>query len=232
MSLTASIITIGDEILSGDITNTNATWIAKRLHDNGVVVRMCAAIGDEIEDISKLIHFCEEMADWIFITGGLGPTHDDITREAIAYATGKELVQNEEARSLLIPRFGAGKHTLKLCELPEGCEVIDNPVGAAPGFIVDRLIVLPGVPEEMEAMFNSIADRFLDDAPVVKWITLPRYEVELADLLREAAERFPDVKIGSYPQWGEKVKIRLSASDAAKIEEVIAYFRKEGLDIP
>ena len=231
MATTIAIITIGDEILSGDVVNTNATWIAKRLHDNGVIVRLSAAIGDEVEDISKLIHFCEEIADWIFITGGLGPTHDDITREAIAYTTSKRLVQNEEARSLLIPRFGSGKHTLKLCDLPKGCEVIDNPLGAAPGFIVDKLIVLPGVPAEMEAMFDLIEDRFLGDAPVVKWILLPKYEVEVADLLRNASKLFPAVKIGSYPQRGEKLKIRLSSMDSKRLDEVTAYFKEEGLDV-
>jgi molybdenum cofactor synthesis domain-containing protein len=231
MVLTVAIITIGDEILSGDIVNTNATWIAKRLHDNGVVVRLTAAVGDNIEDISRIIHFCEAMVDWIFVTGGLGPTHDDITREAIAYISGRELIQNKEAQSLLIPRFGAGKHTLKLCELPEGCEVIDNPVGAAPGFIINKLIILPGVPAEMEAMFDLVEDRFLGDAPVVKWIILPRYEVELADLLRDASERFPDVKIGSYPQWGKKLKIRLSSMESKRLDEVLIYFKKEGLDV-
>ncbi len=231
MVTTVAIITIGDEILSGDVVNTNATWIAKRLHDNGVIVRLSAAVGDEVEDISKLIHFCEEVADWIFITGGLGPTHDDITREAIAYTTGKRLVRNEDAQSLLIPRFGSGKHTLKLCDLPEGCEVIDNPLGAAPGFIIDKLIVLPGVPAEMEAMFDLIEDRFLGYAPVVKWILLPKYEVEVADLLRNASKLFPDVKIGSYPQRGEKLKIRLSSMDSKRLDEVIAYFKKEGLDV-
>ena len=131
----------------------------------------------------------------------------------------------------MIPRFGDGKYTLKLTELPEGSEVIDNPVGAAPGFIVDNIVVLPGVPAEMEAMFDLIVDRFTGKAPDVRWLTLPKYEVEVADILSEASRLFPDVKIGSYPQWGEKLKIRLSSMNPKRLDEVLEYFRKEGLDV-
>jgi molybdenum cofactor synthesis domain-containing protein len=216
-SKSATIISVGDEILSGDVVDTNSTWLAKRLSMQGVDVEKIMAVGDDVDAIGEVIRSCH--SDFIFVMGGLGPTHDDVTREGVAKGVGKELERNEVAERALRAKYGIKDSLLKMADMPVGSEVIANPIGVAPGFRTDNIIVLPGVPEEMMSMFDEIASLFRDDKGIRKegWIMTDKSEHEILEVLNEAVKEFVDVKIGSYPyvdRKGEGYKLRLKLLSA------------------
>ena len=216
----ATIISVGNEILSGDVIDTNSTWLAKRLSTQGVDVEKIMVVGDVVEAISEVIKSCN--SDFVFVMGGLGPTHDDVTREGVAKGVGKDLERNMEAERALKEKYGISGTLLKMADTPEGSEIIANPVGVAPGFRVGNIIVMPGVPEEMRGMFEGIASFFRDDTGMRKeeWIMTDKSEHEILEVLNEAVKEFVDVKIGSYPyvdREGEgksyKLRIKLLSAD-------------------
>lgn len=213
--MNAEIITIGDEILAGDIVNTNATWLARELNSRGVKVEKIVAIGDDVEKIAEEIK--SSKAEWIIVTGGLGPTHDDVTREGIARALDKKLVRSEQAAEM-IRRKDRNPLQLIMADLPEGAIQVENPAGLAPGFIAGNIIVLPGVPRELEAMFPIVAERFAGSKLFIDWLQTFKREVEIVEALNEAVKQFPDVKFGSYPSKGE-VRIKLSSANEKAVKE-------------
>ncbi len=223
MSETAEIITIGDEILAGDIVNTNATWLAKKLNSMGVKVERITAVGDDAERIAEVIKSSE--ANWVIVTGGLGPTHDDVTREGVARALGKKLVRSEQA-ARMIQQKDINPLQLVMADLPEGAIPVENPAGMAPGFIIDNIIVLPGVPRELEAMFPLIESKFKSSKLFIEWIQTTKREVELVEVLNEAVKQFPEVKIGSYPAR-EIVRIKLTSASAKAIELAKLWLEKK-----
>ena len=221
----ATIISVGNEILSGDVIDTNSTWLAKRLSTQGVDVEKIMVVGDVVEAISEVIKSCN--SDFVFVMGGLGPTHDDVTREGVAKGVGKALCRNEEAERALKENYGLSGALLKMADMPAGSVVIANPVGAAPGFMIDNVIVLPGVPEEMREIFTGIAASFRAELKETEWITTNKGEHEILDVLNEAVARFSDVTIGSYPYvdkaagGGERrynVRIKLLSGDAEALK--------------
>ena len=221
----ATILCVGDEILSGDVVDTNSAWLAKRLSAQGVGVEKIMVIGDDVDAISAALKTCN--SDFVFVMGGLGPTHDDITREGVAKGVGKDLERKEEAASALKDKYGLNDSLLKMADMPAGSEVIANPVGAAPGFWVDNVIVMPGVPEEMKAMFEGIASSFRDENAIRKeeWIMTDKPEDEILDVLNEAVKRFANVNIGSYPYLdkkggvkGYKSRIKLLSTDRVALK--------------
>jgi len=162
--LTAEIVTTGTEILLGDIVDTNAAWIAQQLREAGVNLYYKTTVGDNEARVRGVIEQCMARADAIIVTGGLGPTVDDITRNAIAAATGRTLVLHEGALATLkarFARFGAQMtaNNLQQAYIPDGAILIENPVGTAPGFIVETdhsaVIALPGVPREMKHLMTA-----------------------------------------------------------------------------
>lgn len=221
----AAIISVGNELLSGDIVDANSTWLAKRLSRQGVAVEKMLVVGDDEEEISDAIKSCH--SDFIFVMGGLGPTHDDVTREGVAKGVGKALCRNEEAERALKESYGLSGALLKMADMPAGSVVIANPVGAAPGFMIDNVIVLPGVPEEMREIFMSIAASFRAEIKEAEWITTNKGEHEILDVLNEAVKRFPAVTIGSYPYVDKtagggkrryNVRIKLLSGDAEALK--------------
>lgn len=216
----ATIISVGNEILSGDVVDTNSAWLAKRLSTQGVDVEKIMVVGDDMEAISEAIKSCN--SDFVFVMGGLGPTHDDVTREGVAKGVGKELERNEEAERALKEKYGISGTLLKMADMPEGSEIIANPVGVAPGFRVDNIFVLPGMPEEMRGMFDGIASFFRYDKGIRKeeWIMTDKSEHEILEVLNEAVKEFVDVKMGSYPyadredeEKSYKLRIKLLSAD-------------------
>ena len=159
---TAAILTIGNELTSGDVHNTNGAWLAQRLERIGVSVAILAAVPDEIEAVARFIEREAALADFVIVTGGLGGTPDDLTREALAAAFGvgqetvPELADALRARFTHDPDFAA-----RWADLPAGSRGIENPLGGAPGFVIENVYVLPGLPVEMEAMFESIEDELV-----------------------------------------------------------------------
>jgi molybdenum cofactor synthesis domain-containing protein len=223
----ATILTIGNELVSGDVPNTNASWLARRLAPLGVSVRLLAAVPDEIDAIAEFVRVEAARSDFLIVTGGLGGTPDDITREGISHAFGllqeeiAELAEDLRARFTRAPEYAA-----RWAQLPAGARPLANPLGGAPGFVVENVYVLPGLPSEMEAMFDSIGDEFRRGTPIGSWRRAFRTrESTISPLLIEAGERHPAVLVGSYPSFqGEpEVEVVLKSSDADELATVVAW---------
>ena len=157
--MSAAILTIGNELVCGDVPNTNGSWLAKRLEALGVTVTLLASLPDELDRIAEFVRREAPLVDLLLVTGGLGGTPDDITRESIAAAFS---VPQEEVAAVaadLRARFpGHADYVTRWANLPAGSRPLANPLGGAPGFAIENVYVLPGLPAEMEAMFETIAD--------------------------------------------------------------------------
>jgi len=225
---TASILTIGNELVSGDVPNTNGAWLAKRLAPLGVETRLIAAVPDEIETIAECIRREAPRVDFLLVTGGLGGTPDDLTREAIAHTFD---VPQEEIRDLaagLRARFASDpEYAARWAQLPRGSRPLANPLGGAPGFALENVYVLPGLPPEMEAMFDSIAEEFRCGSPIGSWRrTYRTRESVIAPALLEAGSRWPGVLVGSYPTFGPggpTVEVVVKSSDARELSAAAAW---------
>jgi molybdenum cofactor synthesis domain-containing protein len=227
----ATILTIGNELVAGDVPNTNASWLAKQLAPLGVSVRLLAAVPDEIEPIAEFVRIEAARSDFLLVTGGLGGTPDDLTREAIAHAFALPQEEIAELADDLRARFTrAPEYAARWARLPAGARALANPLGGAPGFVVENVYVFPGLPTEMEAMFGAIADEFRSGTPIGTWRRAFRTrESAISPLLIEAGERHPSVLVGSYPSFqGEpQVEVVVKSSDAEELAAAVAWLEPE-----
>jgi molybdenum cofactor synthesis domain-containing protein len=224
----AVILTIGNEIVSGDVPNTNASWLAKRLEALGFPVRLLLAVPDEIELVAEVVRRHSADAELMVVTGGLGGTPDDLTREALAAAFGVGQAEVPELAAELRARFTRNPdYAARWAELPVGSTPLVNPLGGAPGFTIENVYVLPGLPSEMEAMFASIEEEFRRGSPIESWHRVFRtYESVISASLAEAGDRWPGVLVGSYPSFadgGFTVEVVLKSSDAAALADASAW---------
>lgn len=220
---TASILTIGNELVSGDVPNTNGSWLAKRLAPLGIETRLLAAVPDEIEAIAEFIRREAPRVDVFIVTGGLGGTPDDLTREALAYTFDAPQEEIPELAADLRARFhGDPEYAARWARLPRGSRPLRNPLGGAPGFALENVYVLPGLPSEMEAMFDEIAGELQTGSPIGAWRrTYRTRESIIAPALVEVGERWPSVLVGSYPMFGDdgptvEVVVKSSDEDALR----------------
>jgi len=227
----AAILTIGNELVSGDVPNTNGSWLAKRLQARGVEVRLIAALPDEIDTIADFVRREAPLVDHLLVTGGLGGTPDDLTREAIAAAFGVEQEEVPEVAADLRARFAREPdYAARWANLPRGSRPLANPLGGAPGFAVANVWVLPGLPSEMEAMYDEIAAA-LTGTPIASWRrTYRTTESRIALALEQAVARHPGVLVGSYPRFepgGSEVDVVLKSRDADGLAAAAAFLEAE-----
>jgi molybdenum cofactor synthesis domain-containing protein len=230
----AAILTIGNELVSGDVENTNASWLEKRLEALGVKVVIAAAVPDEAEQIVDFVRRESPRVDHLIVTGGLGGTPDDITREALAIAFEAPQEVVEPLAADLRARFrGAPEYAARWAALPRGSRPLDNPLGGAPGFKLENAWVLPGLPSEMRAMFDVYANELRDVHPIETWRR--RYETResiIAPALEHATRNWPDVSVGSYPTFkdsGPEVEVVLKSADPEALADASAWLA-EALD--
>jgi molybdenum cofactor synthesis domain-containing protein len=221
-------VTIGNELVCGDVENTNGSWLARRLGELGVDVRLVAAIPDDVEGIAEFVRTQSGAVDSVIVTGGLGGTPDDVTREAIAAAFGLTRVEFGDVAATLRARFARDpEYAAKWALLPAGSRPLENPLGGAPGFAVDNVYVLPGLPSEMEAMFETIAEELRGGAPIASWRR--RYkttESRIVGVLEAAGEHHPAVVVGSYPSFGpggSEVEVVVKATDPETLAAAAAW---------
>lgn len=220
--MNVALVTVGDEILTGDTVNTNAAWLGKQLQDLGVSVERMTVVPDRLTDIARVVNENRAKYDAVIITGGLGPTPDDVTMEAVARAFGTELTRDEEVARWLDMEKGYSNEDLapKTTYIPEQATMLRNPDGVAPGCVIENTYVLPGVPTEMKAMFESITDEFSGKPTYVETVTTPEPESHLLDRLIEVQEQF-DVTVGSYP--GENVRLRVKGEDEETVSSAAEW---------
>jgi molybdenum cofactor synthesis domain-containing protein len=234
---TALIVTIGNEIVSGDVENTNGSWLARRLAELGVEARLLAAVRDEMADIAAVLAE-RSLHDFVFVTGGLGGTPDDITREAVAAAFEIECVELADLAARLRDRFahkGLSDYAARWARLPAGATPLENPLGGAPGFQLENVYVMPGLPSEMEAMFDSFAQE-LRGRPIGSWRRSYRTgEGQIVRVLEEATRRHPRVTVGSYPRFltdGPQVDVVLKSADDEALALATAWIETALADLP
>lgn len=203
---TAAILIIGDEILSGRTTDSNINTIARFLGALGIDLREVRVVHDEEAQIIETVNTLRNTYDYLFTTGGIGPTHDDITANCMAKAFGVDISEHPAALKLLMDRSIAmgwmlNENSRRMARIPHGAELIKNPVSAAPGFQLGNVFVMAGVPKIMEAMLEDVAPRLRTGARVLSRTVKLSYvgESAAADALREINARYPDLSLGSYP---------------------------------
>ena len=224
----AAILTIGNELVSGDVPDTNAGWLARRLQALGVHVVLAASVPDDERRIVDFVRREGPLVDHLVVTGGLGGTPDDITREAIAAAFDVPQREIAELAADLRARFrGDPDYAARWAALPEGSRPLDNPLGGAPGFRIGNVWVLPGLPREMEAMFDAYGEELRAERPIGVWRRVyETRESRIAGVLVEATERWPAVSVGSYPSFrpeGPEVEVVLKSTDDDALAEAVAW---------
>lgn len=220
-----ALVTVGDEILSGETVNTNAAWLGRRLHESGVSVERMTAVPDRVADIARVVNEYQAEYDAVIVTGGLGPTPDDVTMEGVAAAFGTTLSRDEEVSRWLETEKGYSNDDLapETTHIPERATMLRNPNGVAPGCVIDNTYVFPGVPDEMKGMFEAVADQFSGEFTHVETVTTPEPESHLLDRIIEAQEQFA-VNVGSYP--GENVRLRVQGTDPEAVEAAASWLRE------
>jgi len=220
-----AIVTVGDELLVGDTVNTNAAWLGERLHERGVSVERVAVLPDRVADIARVVNEFRAAYDAVVLTGGLGPTHDDLTMEGVAAAFGRDLVESQEVLDWLESSGGYAATDLAdgTADIPEGARMLPNPDGVAPGCVIGGVYVLPGVPGEMQAMFETVADEFEGERQHVETVDAAEPESELLDRLAQLRNEFA-VTVGSYP--GEFVTVKIQDPDAETARTAADWLRE------
>ena len=233
-SITAGLLVIGDEILSGRTKDVNIGATADFCTDLGIELKEVRVVSDETDDIVDAVNALRARYTYVFTTGGIGPTHDDITADAIAKAFGVALPINAQARAMLEARWKetgteVNEARLRMARIPEGAELIVNSVSAAPGFRIGNVHVMAGVPVIMRAMLEALAPT-LQGGKKVRSVTVKAAvgEGTIGGPLGELQGQYPDVKMGSYPQMGKgrvMTELVLRSSDPARLEEAAGKVR-------
>lgn len=202
---TAALVVIGDEILSGRTQDKNVAQVATWLNEQGIRLAEVRVIPDDMDRIAETVNALRSAHDYVFTTGGIGPTHDDITVDAIAAAFGVPVIVNPEARAILEEYyrdrpFNLTETRLRMARTPEGAELLPNPSSGAPGVKMDNVYILAGVPHIAASMLEALTGKLQGGRPVVSVTIGARApESDVADVLRETEVAHPGVAIGSYP---------------------------------
>ena len=238
---TAALVVIGDEILSGRTQDRNVAQVATWLNEQGIRLEEVRVVPDQIERIGEAVNALRSAHDYLFTTGGIGPTHDDITVDAIAAAFGVEVIVDPGARRILEAYYrnrpgGLTDARLRMARVPQGAELVENPSSGAPGIKMGNVYVLAGVPDIAASMLEALTGRLEGGRPLVSVTVGARApESDVADLLREVEAAHPGVAIGSYPffkegRYGANFVIRSENGDLARAtgEELATRLRAAG----
>ena len=239
--VTACVLIIGNEILSGRTQDANLAFLARGLNDAGIRLREARVIPDDSPTIVSTVNEARGKFDYVFTTGGIGPTHDDITSACIAEAFGVKLIVHPEARRILethYPPGGLNEARLRMAQVPEGAVLLPNPISRAPGFRIENVFVLPWVPQIMRAIFNELKHRLKGGAKVLsRSVSCTLGEGTIAADLAALQARYGDLEIGSYPYFRRSdfgVTLVVRGTDrvriAAAVEELSALIRALGGD--
>jgi molybdenum cofactor synthesis domain-containing protein len=229
MQRAVAIVVIGNEILSAKVEDSNAPWLVKELRAVGMPVLRIVTIPDEIPVIAQTVRTCAHEFEQVITTGGVGPTLDDVTIEAVALALGRKLVVEPRLETAIRQHYGAATLPahLKMALVPEGATLTDPPGAIWPVVDVANVLVLPGDPSIMRRKFTSIRERFRRTPPCLRRVYLCGDEGFVAPHLDLVHAAHPTVQLGSYPRYDGRaveVMVTLEAADAAAVEAAVALF--------
>jgi len=223
MSKSAGIIVIGNEILSGKTRDENSPYLVRELRDLGVDVRKISVIPDELQLISEEVRSFSNAYDYVFTTGGVGPTHDDLTMDSVANAFGRRILRNAQLESSIrhfyAPEFIDGN--LRMADVPEGARLVGGKGLWFPVVAVENVYIFPGVPEIMQKKFERIKEEFRDAPFYLREVYLRADEGQIAETLHRLLADFPDLMLGSYPYFDNpdySIKLTLESKNLAYVE--------------
>ncbi len=232
-TVTAGLVVVGDEILSGRTQDANIAYLAKWLNEEGVVLKEVRIIGDERPAIIEAVNALRQRCDYCFTTGGIGPTHDDITVDAVAGAFDVGVIYNEEALQMLAGHYGPEQLTearKRMARVPDGGDLVKNPISGAPGVRKDNVFMLAGIPGIMRGMLEGLRGELAGAEPMLSdAVTVFAPESEMAERLAAIQDAHPEVSIGSYPffrqgEIGAALVVR--STNAGHIPPVLAAIRQ------
>ena len=238
----AAILIIGNEILSGRTQDTNTNTLANWLNSIGVKVNEVRVIPDIEETIVKTLNILRKENEYVFTTGGIGPTHDDITAVSVSKAFGLKYEMHKEAFKILEAYYKRGEFNegrQRMVWMPENAELILNPTSGAPGFSVENVFCLPGVPSIMKSMLGGLKNKIIGGEPILSLtISLKTVESEIASPLAKVQEENKDVEIGSYPFFHAGklgVSIVLRSENQSKIDncnlQILKFIKEKKIEI-
>ena len=238
----AAILIIGNEILSGRTQDTNTSTLAKWLNSIGVQITEVRIIRDIEKEIINTLNFLRTNNDYVFTTGGIGPTHDDITAQSVAKAFGVNYEVHKEAYKILEAYYKPGEFNegrQKMVWMPKNAKLILNPTSGAPGFSIENVFCLPGVPSILKSMLGGLKNDIVGGKPILSYtISLRTVESEIANSLTKVQDENKDVEIGSYPffQAGKLgVSIVIRSEDQSKIDicnsQILDFIKEKKIEI-
>jgi len=230
-----ALLTVGDELLAGDTENTNATWLATELAARGVSVQRILVVPDELDAIAENVSEYSDDYDAVIVTGGLGGTPDDITMDGVAAAFDRELVVDDLALADIEDTIAAITQSDSYPEIdidaeaeatmPAGARPLLNQAGLSPGCVVENVYVFPGIPSEMESMFEAVADEF-EGETVAEYLYTEQPEANLVDALTDVQMKF-DVSVGCYPDRDAgHNRLKVTGEDEDQIEAAVDWLRE------
>src|SRR6266446_6211613 len=232
MPKTAGILVIGNEILSGKTADENSVFLVRELRELGVDVRKVSVIPDETETIASEVRSFSNAYDYVFTTGGVGPTHDDLTMEGIAGAFGRGIRRHPDLESTLRQYYqpDAIEANLRMADIPEGARLVGGKGMWFPVIAVENVYIFPGVPEILQRKFERIKEMFREAPFHLKEVFLRADEGQIAGILHRVLAAFPDLMLGSYPYFDNPVysiKLTLESKDTAYLERAHALLLEE-----
>jgi molybdenum cofactor synthesis domain-containing protein len=230
----AALVIIGNEILSGRTQDKNLAYLAKWLNQQGIRLHQVRVVADETDEIVEAVNAARAKYDYVFTTGGIGPTHDDITVDAISAAFAVPTVYHPKAEKILRDFYQdrISEARLRMARVPQGAELIENAVSAAPGIKMENVYILAGIPSVMQGMLASLEGKLPGGAPVVsETVSAFVAESQVADLLSQIETEFGDILVGSYPVWrGNRVGANFVVSSSQpELVKIAAQAIRDGL---
>ena len=229
MSKSAGIVIIGNEVLSGKTQDTNSHFLCTELRQLGVDVQRISTIPDDIEIIGQEVTTFSRRFDFVFTTGGVGPTHDDVTIDGIAHGLGVQVIRHPELERRMRQRLGANVNEarLRMTNVPEGAELLAMDALFAPVIKIHNIFIFPGIPKILQERFHTIKEAFREAPYFLKVVYVKQGEGVIANMLNEVLAKFPQILLGSYPVLDVpeyKVKVTLESKDAAYLDQALQSF--------
>jgi molybdenum cofactor synthesis domain-containing protein len=229
----AAAVVIGNEVLTAKVTEANGAWLISRLRERGVLLHSVHVVLDDVDAIVEAVTAARRKAQWVVTSGGIGPTHDDVTVRAVALALGRPVVRLPEMERLVREHYGEKltPEALRLAEAPEGSELLFQPNARYPVLACDHVYLLPGVPSLFRLQLETVIARFTGQPGHIQQLYLGTIEAEIAGTLDRIALDMPDVAIGSYPNFdpelGFKVKLTIEHLEAEPVARAVARLEAE-----